>query len=500
MYDAYISYARQDGDWARALADRLRAHGVRLFFDQCSLRPGDVVVHQLEAAIRQASHGIQVVGPLTMTHPWARQEYAALLEAASGRGLRLIPVLCGDAELPPFAATRAWVDFRHLSGATFDAKVAELAGVLRGEEPAPRNRVAPELLDLARPERPRRDDTGPAPPAFVVCYARTDAGYGERLVTHLRRHDLPAWSLGNLRWGDDYLDAIRQRLRHALAVVVLMSPDAEESEDVTREILEGQRHSRDFFPVLLRGERNYLLASSWYFDARNGALPGSDEMRLLRRLYDSRQSGRSEPGPGGYEPLPGPGGGQVPTVPPLPAPPLPASPSPAPGAWGPAAAGSTGHVSLSRLEALLAEHETEHADLLTTALLLDAVGRLEYGWMRRSDGPRLPDALLRGVDALWARYSGDVHGFSAQRRRAQVGRGRHADFLALSLRYGWRQASDETVPRYQHFTGRSGSVGFFPTLRNPLSERHLDWYDQWTETVLAVHLRLGSLRPNGTGG
>ncbi|MPY60945.1 toll/interleukin-1 receptor domain-containing protein, partial [Streptomyces spongiae] len=289
MYDVFISYAADDGDWTGRLAERLKSHGVRVFFDRCSLRPGDIVVHELEEAIRASTHGIQVVGPRTMTEPWARQEYAALVQASARRGLRLIPVLCGGADVPDFAATRVWVDFRKLSGPAFDAKAAELAGVLRGEEQVRKARADSALLDLTRPQT-QRPPTESAQPAFVVCYARADAAYGERLVDQLSGSGLPVWSLGHLKWGDDYIWTIRQRLRQALAVVVLMSPEAEESEDVTREILEGQRHSREFFPILLRGERNYLLASSWYLDARNGDLPGPEALRLLRRLHDSERS------------------------------------------------------------------------------------------------------------------------------------------------------------------------------------------------------------------
>jgi hypothetical protein len=470
VYDVFISYADDDAAWAGALADRLRANGVHVFFDRCSLRPGDVVVHELESAIRGSRHGIQVVGPLTMTEPWARQEYAALVQVSADRGLRLIPVLCGDADIPLFAATRVWVDFRKLSGAAFDAKAAELARVLRGEEQTGTGPAAKESLDLARPERQPPPDE-PAPATCVVCYARADADYGERLVAQLAGSGLPVWSLGHLIWGDNYIWTIRQRLRHALAVVVLMSPAAEESEDVTREILEGQRHSREFFPILLRGQRNYLLASSWYFDATKGDLLGPDELRRLRRLHDSRSSDRS---PGRPPVLSRPSARRL----------VPAVRTPS-------------DTSLSRLKSLLAEDETEHADLLTTNILLAAVDRLESGWLRRADGKRLPESLLTGIDSLWARFSGGTYGFRAQARHARVGGGRHADFMALSLSYGWRPSPYGTVPTYQHFTGGAGNHGFFPTLRNPQSEQYLDWYDQWTETVLAVHLRLREVYEGG---
>ncbi|MFE0422973.1 TIR domain-containing protein [Streptomyces sp. NPDC058953] len=457
----FISYAEDDADWAGLLAHRLRNDGVRVFFDRCSLRPGDVVVHELEAAIRSSTHGIQVVGPRTMTEHWARQEYAALVHASGERGMRLIPVLCGDACIPPFAATRVWMDFRRLSGPAFDEKAAELARVLRGEAPESAVRAPGEVLDITR-SRAHRPTDDPAPPSVVVCYARPDTDYGERLLGQLSGAGLPVWSLGHLTWGDDYLATIRARIGQALAMVVLMSPEAEDSEDVTREILEGQRHSREFFPILLRGERNYLLASSWYFDARNGSLPGPEELRLLRRLH--RPAGSPPPPP-------------APLQAPPPAPP-------------PATARFSVPDALGRLAALLAERETEHADLLTTTVLLEAVGRLGSGWMRRPDGRRLPPELLSGIDRLWSRHSGGRHGFGAQARRARVGGGRHTDFMALSLAYGWRLSPDVTVPTYQRFTDRADGPGFFPTLRNPQNERYVDWYDQWSATVLAVHLRL----------
>ncbi|MEV7012915.1 TIR domain-containing protein [Streptosporangium sp. NPDC051022] len=472
----FISYAHEDGERARRLAGRLRDNGVRFFLLELSLLPGDLVLLRIEQAIRDSANGVLLLSPAAMGEPRILQEYAALLRASAERGLRLVPVLYGETEIPPFAATRVWMDFRGLDGQAYDDRVAELARVLRGEPPAaapPEDvRVVPEeILAGARPAPPR-PLLQVERPSLVVCYARADTGYGEWLVGLLSREGLPAWSIGNLVWGDDYIWKIRQQLREALAVIVLMSPDAQDSDDVTREILEGHRHNREFFPILLRGERHYLLAGSWYFDARSGVLPGPAELALLRRLYETSLTGA--------------GGGGRPV---LPAPAVrPAVPAVRPRAVA----------SLGTLRALLAEGEIQHADLLTTSLLLDAANRQEKGWMRRTDGRHLRGALLTEIDVAWADFSDGRYGFRAQLKLADAGNGRYADFLALSAKYGWRTARSGAVtgrggavPRYDEFAGRSeGGPGFFPTLRNPQSERHLNWYDQWTETVLAVHLRL----------
>jgi hypothetical protein len=460
----FVSYARQDAGWARELAGRLQEHGLEIFFDAWSLSPGDVVVHELEDAIREAADGIAVFGPGSVTEQWQLNECAALMRASVDRGLRFIPVLFGGMTIPPFAAHWIWRDFGNARGREYDDKVAELAREIRGLPPGDgqAGHGTPEHMPLSAPPRPL---TPPEQRSVIVCYAPADAAYGRRLVEQLDGSGLPVWSVRSLRPGDRHVWTIRQQLRYATAIVVVMTPQAQDSDDITRMVLEGQWHGRPFFPILLRGDRHYQLANLWYVDGRAGGLLGARELTLLRRLHEAGLSDRPV---SASELLPAPL--SEPTVPTVR---IPAS------------------VSLDRLRTFLAEGETEHADLLTTSLLLEAAGRLSDGWLRRADGDRLPETLLAGVDALWSDFSGGRCGFRAQLALVQVGSGRHAEFLTLSMKLGWRGSPDDAVPTYREFAGRAhGQPGFFPTLRNPQSEQYLDWYDQWTQTALTVHMRL----------
>lgn len=467
MIDVFISYARADAEWARMLTDHLADRGLEVFFDEWSLLPGDVIVPRLDTAIRESANGIAIISPASSASPRALEEYAALARASADRDLRFIPVLIGDVALPPFALNRVWRDFRNVSEREYHEKVDDLVSVILGRAPEGPGSIRVDTIKAALPSPPH-PIAEPDQHAVVVCYAADDVGYGRQLVDQLRRAGLTVWSVGDLRPGDAHFWTIRQQLRYATTVIVLMSPQSQDSDDITRMILEGMRHGRPFFPILLHGERNYHLANTWYVDARDERLLGADELAILARLHEADATGRP-----------------IDSAKVLPAP-L-ARPS-VRAVRVPAAA------SLDRLNGYLVEREFEHADLLTTALLLEAVDRLSDGWMREKHGRELPLELLAAIDAMWSGHSNGRQGFLAQLALARVHRGRHAEFLALSVACGWRDSTGDSVPgHYREFTERAGPggrTGFFPTLRNPQNERVLDWYDQWTSTTLAVHLRL----------
>jgi hypothetical protein len=153
--------------------------------------------------------------------------------------------------------------------------------------------------------------------------------------------------------------------------------------------------------------------------------------------------------------------------------------------------------SMRKLRSLLSEGDFGHADILTSSLLLESVQRLEAGWMRRrADGAKLSLDLLADVDALWSKFSGGAQGFEVQLGRYSgpldgVPAGTERDFSGLAQAFGWKSSRRDTTPRYGELVGASEPpAGFFPTLRNPQTERYLSWHDQWVETVMAVHLRL----------
>src|SRR5690625_2798864 len=226
-----------------------------------------------------------------------------------------------------------------------------------------------------------------ADPVFFVSYSHQDAHYVARLVDHLRSFGLPLWFDDDVSWGSRFAQRIQERISRALGVIVLMSPAAEESEWVEREILEGQRRDRLFLPILLSGERLFLLASSDYFDARSGSLPGQREIRELQRIRDA-SSAESEHRPVA---LRSGSGKSITRVEHRPM-----------------------NTSLAKLSAFLEDGQFEHADIVTTSIILDSVHRLDTGWLRRTDGKKLSVGLLRDIDDCWSHFSGGQYGFHVQ--------------------------------------------------------------------------------------
>jgi hypothetical protein len=141
-WDVFVSYGHGDAGWVRVLAANLHRAGFDVFLDEWELVGGDRVTGRLEEGIRGSANGVLVVSPHSLSRPWVREEYEALLRQAvqEPERRRLIPVLYADAELPVFLANRLWVDFRGAAatGPVYQARLDELVRYLQGRPAADR--------------------------------------------------------------------------------------------------------------------------------------------------------------------------------------------------------------------------------------------------------------------------------------------------------------------------------------------------------------------------
>ena len=97
----FLSYAREDADAARRIADALRAFGVEVWFDQSELRGGDTWDQKIRGQIRSCALFMPVISANTQARPegYFRREWKLAVERthdmAAGVAF-IVPVVIDD--------------------------------------------------------------------------------------------------------------------------------------------------------------------------------------------------------------------------------------------------------------------------------------------------------------------------------------------------------------------------------------------------------------------
>jgi len=108
----------------------------------------------------------------------------------------------------------------------------------------------------------------------IFCsYDHNDKAYVHSLVEHMRRNGLEAWTDDRIDYGARWWRTVDQAIRSCAAFVVIMTPAAEASPWVEREVLLAQRVKKPIYPLLLSGEGLSLLIEIQHVDVTGGQMP-----------------------------------------------------------------------------------------------------------------------------------------------------------------------------------------------------------------------------------
>lgn len=78
-WDAFISHASEDKDAAaRPIAEKLKAKGLRIWFDECSLRVGDSLRRSIDEGLKSSHFGIVILSPAFFQKHWPQSELDGL--------------------------------------------------------------------------------------------------------------------------------------------------------------------------------------------------------------------------------------------------------------------------------------------------------------------------------------------------------------------------------------------------------------------------------------
>ena len=127
----FLSYANPDREIVRRVADGLQAEGIRVWFDEESLKPGSKWVQEIERGLDAADFVAFFISPHSVRkNGWAQQELQiALHRQISGEeGAVILPVLLERAEVPPLLRNIQWLD---MTDGNVERAVHSLTEVIR---------------------------------------------------------------------------------------------------------------------------------------------------------------------------------------------------------------------------------------------------------------------------------------------------------------------------------------------------------------------------------
>ena len=108
---------------------------------------------------------------------------------------------------------------------------------------------------------------------LFISYARQDEAYADRLSRELRRRGFEPWFDKNIRYGERWPATLEQAVRDCAALILIMTPEAERSHWVRKELDLALDDEKPVFPVLLKGQVFQSVGDVQYADVEAERMP-----------------------------------------------------------------------------------------------------------------------------------------------------------------------------------------------------------------------------------
>src|SRR6185295_2077954 len=133
-FDVFLSHHSGDKPRVRRLAERLKAAGLRVWFDEWSIAPGEDIYLAIERGLEASRTLVLFLSPAALSSDWIHLERGtALFRDPVNAERRFLPVLLEDCDLPDALRRYRYVDLREESEEAF----AQLLAAGKGETPPP---------------------------------------------------------------------------------------------------------------------------------------------------------------------------------------------------------------------------------------------------------------------------------------------------------------------------------------------------------------------------
>ena len=186
-FDVFLSHNRNDKPRVLRLAERLRAAGLRVWYDDWAVKPGDqIFLSGRERAAGGAGFGPVPVAGVQLGSGWVGLERATVMFRDPGNaGRRFIPVLLADCDLPDTLRGYRYVDYRTETDTAFGELLSACGGGLarrveeRHTRPEETGDARPGVLERRPSSRRKRGATGDAAHRREKRRAPDGAGSGQ---------------------------------------------------------------------------------------------------------------------------------------------------------------------------------------------------------------------------------------------------------------------------------------------------------------------------------
>lgn len=121
---------------------------------------------------------------------------------------------------------------------------------------------------------------------IFISYSHDDEEYAHRLEKALVKKGFKVWLDDRIDFGTEWPRVIQERLDSCKILILIMSPSSSKSIWVQNELSRAQRKRKIIYPLLLKGEEQWLQVETvQYIDVRDASLPPERFYEILTKHF-----------------------------------------------------------------------------------------------------------------------------------------------------------------------------------------------------------------------
>ncbi len=118
QFDVFLSHNQADKLRVRRLAERLKGAGLRVWWDEWVIQPGDIISLKVDEGLEQLRVLLLCLSPAALASDWVSPERStAIHRDPANAGRRFIPLILPNCELPntlrQYKSVKFLREFRH---------------------------------------------------------------------------------------------------------------------------------------------------------------------------------------------------------------------------------------------------------------------------------------------------------------------------------------------------------------------------------------------------